>query len=108
MFHRKIAIFYRFKLLPSSEDRYLHENFRNDSSDLLVFSTGKRRQFLIKSMILVYIIYIYSFTNTSTQVECDTSSIFKQNLKVWIQSFPSPWLVALPSLKKLVYPTICP
>ena len=44
------------------------------------------------------------FTNPSARAGYDTRSIFQ----VWIQSFPSPRLVASPRLKNLVCPTIYP
>ena len=46
--------------------------------------------------------------NPSTRAGYDTRSIFKWSLQVWIQSFPSPRLVASPRLKNPVYPTIYP
>ena len=49
---------------------------------------------------------IYIFTNLSTQTGCDTMSIFKWSLQVWILSLPSPRLVAIPRLKSPVFTTI--
>ena len=49
------------------------------------------------------------FTNPSARAGYDTRSIFKRSLTgFWIQSFPSPRLVASPRLKNLVRPTIYP
>ena len=47
--------------------------------------------------------------NPSARAEYDTRSIFSAEfLQVWIQSIPSPRLVASPKLKNTVCPTIYP
>ena len=66
-----------------------------------------------EEMLPIYIcvcvcMYVYIFTNPSARAGYDTRSIFKWSLQVWIQSFPSPRLVASPRLKNLVCPTIYP
>ena len=56
-----------------------------------------------------HIVYRYDLPNPSARTGYDTRSIFKRGLTgLWIQSFPSPRLVASPRLKNLVRPTIYP
>ena len=75
--------------------------------------------FLVMVIQLTYIyIYICMYVcvlglsylpNPSTRTGYDTRSIFKQGFnRFWIQSFPSPRLVALPRLNNPVFPTIYP
>ena len=61
---------------------------------------------MIKSLYLKSILVL--FINPSARAGYDTRSIFKQSLTVWIQSFPSPRLVASPRLKNLVCLTLLP
>ena len=52
--------------------------------------------------------YLSIFTNPSTRAGYDTRSFLNGVWQVWIQSFPSPRLVASPRLKNQVCPTILP
>ena len=49
----------------------------------------------------------YVFTNLSARVRWEIRSIFLAEFnRIWIEGFPSPWVVAIPKLKSPVYPLL--
>ena len=94
-FNGEILLFWEKKFYKLNIFRFIFKSSftQKNSSNRLLFKFSYAYLFII-------------FTNPSARAGHDTRSIFLS--WVWIQSFPSPRLVASPRLKNLVCPTIYP